>query len=408
MKSTVHTCGLISLIVLGLASSAIAQDTEPVRDSLVTNQQAIYNRPFIGLGATGISIGGYAEGNTNYFIEDGLTEGFSMEMRRVNLFVYSPIGKRLRYLMELEFEHGTEEIALETAQIDFEINKYLSFRSGIILPQIGVFNANHDSPVWDFVDRPLSSTMIIPSTLSEVGFGIFGNAVMGSGQISYDFYVVNGLAGGVVLNEEGKTFIPGGKSLEMLEEDNNGLPMYNARVAWCQSGIGEVGVSYYGGVYNTFRLEGEEIADRNSLGIIAIDYNTDFEKIDIKGEYVIANIEVEETLQPLYGTRQWGGFVEVDYSVKKGKLIGFDHANLLLMARLEKVDMNAGDFKTTLVSLPDITKYDHETALSGGVAFRPNGRAVFKVNYRYHWIRDLVGNPAAKKAGIQVGIATYF
>ena len=69
MKSTVHTCGLISLIVLGLASSAIAQDTEPVRDSLVTNQQAIYNRPFIGLGATGISIGGYAEGNTNYFIE---------------------------------------------------------------------------------------------------------------------------------------------------------------------------------------------------------------------------------------------------------------------------------------------------------------------------------------------------
>jgi hypothetical protein len=408
MKYGIHICFIVWL-TLGLTSASLAkQDTGIVHDSLVAYQKAIYNRPFIGLGSTGISLGGYVEGNTNYFVEDGLTEGFSMEMRRVNLFVYSPIGKRLKYLMELEFEHGTEEIALETAQIDFEISKYLSFRSGIILPQIGVFNANHDSPVWDFVDRPLSSTMIIPSTLSEVGFGLFGNMGLGSGQVSYDFYVVNGLNAGIVLNDQGRTFIPGGKSPEMFEEDNNGMPMYNARVAWYKDGIGEVGVSYYGGVYNDFRLEGEEIAERNSLAITAIDFNTDFEKVDIKGEYVIANIDVEESLQPLYGTRQQGGFVEVDYSVLRGRIIGFDHANLLLMLRFEKVDMNVGDFKSPGIVLADLTRYDHETALSGGMAFRPNGRTVFKVNYRYHWIRDLVGNPAARMAGIQVGIATYF
>jgi len=408
MKCDIHI-RLVLWLTLGIASVSMAQqDTGIVHDSLVANQQAIYNRPFIGLGATGISLGGYAEGNTNYFVEDGLTEGFSMEMRRVNLFVYSPIGKRLKYLMELEFEHGTEEIALETAQIDFKISKYLSFRSGIILPQIGIFNANHDSPVWDFVDRPLSSTMIIPSTLSEVGFGLFGNMRLGRGQVSYDFYLLNGLNAGIVLNDQGRTFIPSGKSLEMLEEDNNGLPMYNARVAWYKGGIGEVGLSYYGGVYNDFRLEGEEIAERNSISIIAIDYNTDFEKVDVKGEYVIANIEVEESLQPLYGTRQKGGFVEVDYNVLRGRIIGFDHANLFLMLRFEKVDMNVGDFKSPGIDLVDLTRYDHETSLSGGVAFRPNGRTVFKVNYRYHWIRDLVGNPAARMAGIQVGIATYF
>jgi hypothetical protein len=33
---------------------------------------------------------------------------------------------------------------------------------------------------------------------------------------------------------------------------------------------------------------------------------------------------------------------------------------------------------------------------------------VFKVNYRRHWTRDLLGNPAARLGGYQVGVATYF
>ncbi|MFT5859139.1 MAG: hypothetical protein ACI865_001236, partial [Flavobacteriaceae bacterium] len=51
-------------------------------------------------------------------------------------------------LAELEFEHGTEEIALETALLDFELHSAFNFRAGIILPQIGMFNVNHDSPKW--------------------------------------------------------------------------------------------------------------------------------------------------------------------------------------------------------------------------------------------------------------------
>lgn len=411
MRSKIYFSILFSAVLLSCSFSAMSQDTlmTYAKDSdLVVNQKAIYNRPFISVGSTDVSIGGYAEGNTNYFIEDGLTDGFSMEMRRVNLFVYSPIGKRLKFLMELEFEHGTEEIALETAQIDFEINRYLSFRSGIILPQIGIFNSNHDSPVWDFIDRPLSSTMIIPSTLSEVGFGFTGRLKLGSSTLTYDAYVVNGLGDGIVLNEEGKTFIPGGKSAEMIKEDNNGLPMYNGRVAISQYGVGELGISFYGGVYNEFRVEGEAIAERNGMSIFAIDYHTDFEKVEFKGEYVMANIDVDQSLEPLYGTRQWGGFIEIDYELIEGKLFGFEHANVSLVSRFEKVDLNVGDFENTIVVLEDPTKYDHETALSGGISFRPISRTIFKVNYRYHWIRDLVGNTAARKAGIQVGIASYF
>ena len=155
-----------------------------------------------------------------------------MELRRFNIFLYSKISKRIRFLAEIEFEHGAEEIAIETALIDFEVNPALNFRAGILLPQIGLFNANHDSPRWEIINRPLSSTTIIPSTLSEVGFGFYGKFYPGKNIITYDVYMVNGLQHNIVNSEEGKTWIPAGKDEEMFGEDNNGTPMYNARVAF--------------------------------------------------------------------------------------------------------------------------------------------------------------------------------
>jgi len=71
---------------------------ERVNDTIQTIQDAIYNRPFITLGQTKTSIGGYLEGNTNYLVEDGVAEGFSMELRRFNIFLYSTIIPRVRFI----------------------------------------------------------------------------------------------------------------------------------------------------------------------------------------------------------------------------------------------------------------------------------------------------------------------
>src|SRR5688572_22762432 len=68
-------------------------DTVPtVRDSAAKRpsvdstsvQGSVYTRPFIASAAR-TAIGGYVEGNSNYFVEDGVTEGFSMELRRFNI-----------------------------------------------------------------------------------------------------------------------------------------------------------------------------------------------------------------------------------------------------------------------------------------------------------------------------------
>ena len=228
MTATTITHVLTTLV----AMTAISAGVEPLSaqaDSTLA-QDGIYNRPFIG-SISSTSIGGYVEGNTNYFVEDGVSEGFSMELRRFNIFLFAQVSQRIRFLSELEFEHGTEEITLETALVDFQLGRGLVLRGGIILVPLGYLNQNHDSPRWDFVERPLVTTDIIPSTLSEVGFGANGRFASGELVFSYDAYLTNGLGAAVLTNETGRTDIPSGKNEELFGEDNNGSPTFSGRFA---------------------------------------------------------------------------------------------------------------------------------------------------------------------------------
>jgi len=385
----------LAALLLVPAGAAAQADTTLAQDG-------IYNRPFIGSIAS-TSIGGYVEGNTNYFVEDGVSEGFSMELRRFNIFLFSRVSQRIRFLAEIEFEHGTEEIALETALIDFEVRPELVIRAGIILPPLGYFNQNHDSPRWDFIERPLVSTDIIPSTLSEVGGGIYGRTT-GRGLIfSYDAYLTNGLGEEAVGNELGRTDIASGKSESQFEEDNNGSPAVSARIAARRPGLGELGLSYYGGYYNSFRSEGVEVDERRWLGIAALDLGATLGPVDLRSELAYATIDVPSGLAELFGEKQWGGHVDVVVPVWRPRIGGYADATLALAARFEHVDYNVGTFASTGEAIGD-----EVTAVVPGISFRPTPNTVFRANYRYHWTKDFVGNDAAQTAGFQLGFATYF
>ena len=384
------------IILLGADSSSI---------STITNQDAIYNRPFINIGKTKTAVGGYLEGNTNYFSEDGVSDGFSMEMRRFNIFLYSQIGNKIRFLSELEFEHGTEEIALETALLDFEYNSAFNIRAGILLPAIGLVNTNHDSPNWEFIERPLSSTGIIPSTLSEVGFGAYGKFYPSENSIiSYDVYLTNGLQGNVILNSEGRTSLEAGKSEEMFAEDNNGEPMLNGRVGYRLRNLGEFGLAYYGGAYNSFKIEGEVVNQKRNLALTALDFKTKINELTFQGELVALSVDVPDAIEEIYGEKQIGGFADFIYPVKKGKMLKFENSVLNVALRLEYNDYNLANFKTNI----NTPIGDEDMGLAVGVGFRPISGTVLRVNYSYHIVQDAVGNPAAKVAGIQFGFASYF
>jgi hypothetical protein len=391
------TYRLVALMAgLCIVSGASAQvDTTLVQD-------AVYNRPFIGSVAQ-TAIGGYVEGHTNYFSEDGITEGFSMELRRFNLFVFSSISSRIKLISELEFEHGTEEIKLETALVDFRIHSGLVFRAGILLPPIGAFNQNHDGPLWEFVDRPLVSTEIIPTTLSEVGFGVYGKFFRGPLAFSYDVYLTNGLGDGLLLNEEGRTHLPSGKSEEMFAGDNNGSPTLSVRVAVRDRRAGEVGLSYYGGIYNTFRVDGEEVEKKRRYGLLAVDFSAAVRSVVVQGEAALALVDVPGDLEAFAGSRQWGVYAEAVVPVWRMRVLSYAEAVFHANVRVEYVDFNVGTFRETGAEV-----YDEIHALVLGLSFRPTPSTVFRGNYRYQWERDRLGNPAARIAGFQFGLATYF
>ncbi len=370
-------------------------------DSILV-QGGIYNRPFLAsVGRT--AIGGYVEGNTNYFREDGISEGFSMELRRFNVFLFSSIGSRIRFISELEFEHGTEEIALETALVDFIVNPSFVLRGGIILPPLGAFNVNHDGPRWDVIDRPLVSTEIIPATLSEIGFGAHGRLFPRGFTVTYDAYLSNGLGDGVILNDAGRTRLASGKGTGLVAGDNNGRPAVSGRVGFQRRNLGEVGLSYYGATYNTFSVEGMEVDAKRSVRLAALDLNTEVRSVSLRGELALAWIDVPGDLQEVFGDRQWGFHFDAVVPLFRPRIRGLTDPVVSAIGRIERVDFNRGTFAGTGDSIGD-----EIDAFTLGLSFRPAAGTVFKANYRYQSIRDLQGNTPAKRAGFQFGLATYF
>lgn len=367
-------------------------------------QESIYQRPFItSSGRT--AIGGYVEANAFYSKEEGIGPGLSMELRRFNIFLFSSLGSRLRFLSELEFEHGTQEIALETAIVDLRVSSALVLRAGILLPPIGAFNQNHDGPRWDFVDRPLVSTEIIPSTLSEIGFGVNGRLAAAPGlTFTYDAYLSNGLGDGVLLNSTGRTHLASGKRAEQFAADDNGVPALSGRVALRSRRLGEAGFSWYGTTYNTFRLDGIEVDARRGLSLLALDVSTAIPGgIEVRGEAALARIDLPPGLSELLGAKQWGAHLDLVKPVlrfTRGTLRG---GKINLTTRLEYVDFNVGRFASTGGIIGD-----DRAAVTLGTSFWPVPGTVVKVNYRREWAHDLLRNAATRTGALQVGVAAYF
>lgn len=397
----------ITLLSFFYAELLIGQ-TEPVSDSsssqIIPVQDAVYSRPFItDEKIFSASIGGYCEANTNYFSTDGISEGLSLELRRFNIFLFSSLSPGIKFISELEFEHGTEEIRIETAQLDLEIMSELVLRGGIILVPIGSFNLNHDSPKWDIIDRPLVSTLIIPSTFSEIGFGIHGRALITKGlSLTYSGYITNGLAADVILNSEGRTFLQAGKSAEIFAEDNNGSPAISARAAAIFD-FGEIGLSQYNCIYNNYKADGFEITPKRFLTITAADISIKLKKLRIDGEAAYNTIDVPDNISEMFGNRQWGAYLDISYPIFNFSFMRFQNVVINGIIRLETVDFNIGKFETTGLNI-----YDEINSITGGISIRFSTKSLIKLNYKYQWSKDAIGNPVSRTAGIQFGFATYF
>ena len=294
------TAMLLFQIVFSQIDPELLRDPRIGRDSMQLNMDAVYSRPFVQAGKLPIALGGYAEANYQYTSEDGISEGHQFQMRRVTLFVSSTISNRIKFLSEIEFEDGTKEINIEFASLDFEFSPLFNLRGGIVMNPIGSFNQNHDGPKWEFVDRPISSTQMLPATWSTVGFGVYGKKYDRDWVYGYEAYLTNGFDESIISNSENRTFLPAAKeNPDRFEESFNGSPLLTAKVALRHKRIAEVGLSYMGGIYNKFEEDGLTLDSRRKLNIWAIDFNSTLPGINtfLNGEWAWVNVDIPSTIQ---------------------------------------------------------------------------------------------------------------
>ncbi len=369
------------------------------------NMDAAKNRPYLFSGKSPIAIGGYVEANTQFTQTDGINDGYSFQFRRLTLFFSTVIAKKIRFMSELEFEDGTKEINIESATFDMEFHPLLNLRGGIILNPIGAFNQNHDGPRWDFIDRPISSTTIIPATLSNVGFGLHGKQISNNWVLGYELYLTNGFDDKIISNSENRTSLAAGKiNPEKFEESNSGLPMFSGKLGVRNRNIGEIGISLVSGVYNKWVVDGLEIDEKRNCSILAFDFNTSFSnKINITGEIAKVMVDVPENYTQQYGSEQYGGYLDIIYTILQKKIMDWENAKLNAGIRMEYADYNSGTFKETGEKISD-----ELWSIVPTIAFRPVGNTVLRFNYRYQEQKDLLGNPSAKTAIWQFGVSTYF
>lgn len=403
----------ILLLTAILAATASAQGDSTLFKRLPAdtaqqgmNMDAVYNRPFLQMGGLPVSIGGYVEADYRYMGSNGVSDGHSFGMPRMTLFVAASIHRNIRFLTEVEFEEGGKEIAIEFASVDVSFAPLVNFRGGIVMNPIGAFNQNHDGPKWEFVDRPVAMTQMLPATWSNVGFGMYGKHFDGAWALGYEAYLTNGFDNSIIANNRNRTFLPASKAnAERFSESSNGRMLVTGKVAVRNQRVGEIGLSYMGGIYNKVDADGLQLDHARRLDVFAIDANTTLPGTGtrIVGEWAWIMVDVPGTYTQQYGNRQHGGFVDIIQPVIEGTILGFDKAVVNLACRIEYVDWNVGTFRETGGNIADDL-----WAFVPAISIRPARQTVLRINYRNAWQRDILGNAAVRTSGIEAGISTYF
>jgi len=371
-------------LLLGFGAQAQEQERPFVKGGMG-------DKPFITR-AGRTSIGGYAEVHFRYEREDGVAEELSFVPERFNLFTYTPVSDRVRVASELEFEEGGEEIKIEIAAIDFEIHPALTFRGGILLSPLGRFNLAHDSPANDLTDRPLVSTELLGTTLSEAGMGFYGAFFpTNRSRLTYEFYGVNGLGEGVLTGDPAGVRVQAGRG---NFEDQNRRPSWVGRIGLSPFPAFELGLSGHTGPYNVWEADGLPIDQRRDLTLWAVDWEGSWRRFELLGEYGRVDLEIPPG-NPLYAESQQGFYLQLNTHWGRHLLPALPASVWTGVVRWERVDFDAD------------RPGDSQRRLTLGINLRPEEDTVFKLDYQRNWAWDPFENQS-RGAALLFSAATYF
>jgi hypothetical protein len=377
----------------------------------------------------------------------------SFTFRRFVLTVDSPIADRLRANVELEFERFTElelekklvssngvslqqaiegtdksEISLEQAWMQYDIADWLKFRAGAVLVPLGRFNIDHDDNLWDLPRRSLvdRGVPVLPATAAwpEIGAGFLGDFSIGrQGKLSYEFYVMNGVALDAELEQISQT--RGGDTTLFAQEielrPSRGTFSDDLKTGkavatrWGYSPwLGdEIGVSLYWGRYTP-----DFLPDRPVFSF-ALDGKKTWGAFEIEGQYVhthwsdvygvarglarraitseseaeIGDVETEVEFELAnLASRKHGYWIDFRYrfwpEFLNDTVLGkhFSNPQLIGTLRLEQVWFN-GLIKELAFTSTSLTQFEKENRLLSrftlGLTYRPLPLVALQLAYEY-------------------------
>jgi hypothetical protein len=158
-------------------------------------------------------------------------------------------------------------------------------------------------------------------------------------------------------------------------------------------------------VYNKYMDDGLTFDKKRRVNVFAIDFNSTVSKTKtfINGEWAWVKADVPDTYTEQFGEKQQGGFVDFVQPVYKKRVLGFEKSVINAALRIEYADWNKGKFVSTGGNIAD-----EIFSIVPAISWRPSAQTVLRLNYRYNWQKDILGNPPSKLAGFQFGLSTYF
>ena len=385
------------------------------REEIETHRslRSTYDRPFLASLWRKAYVGGYTELEYHNFKDGvlGIPRGF--RMHRTNLFLFTELSDRLRFGSEIEFEtefDGSEsssdiEVALEMAFVDWTLFEELKIRGGAIVLPLGRINVNHDGPTRELTERPLVSTFVIPSTLSEVGAGVHGTFSLSPKlSLGYEAYFVNGLS---VLSADGELASEITEKEQLLREsrttlggDSNSRPASTGRLSLDLFQQLELGASWHVGSY-------DEKGD-NLLRIYAGDFAwveaLDSFQISLEGEIAVADFERDAFARTAGVPEQfWGYYIQSSISglpqfLAETLPFMFDQkgASIGMVFRYEYLDLDR----------------DLGEVFEPGFVLRPSSDTAFKFSYRFTsrsiGLRTGPGREDFRDDGFVFSLTSYF
>lgn len=116
---------------------------------------------------------GYVEGHYNS-PESGSMSGRAparADLHRLVLGLEYAFTDRMKFEIEVEFEHGGEEIEIEEAFLEYQYTPEVAFQAGGLLLPMGLINNDHIPTRFYSVERPYVDHSLVPTTWMEPGVG---------------------------------------------------------------------------------------------------------------------------------------------------------------------------------------------------------------------------------------------